>query len=312
MFRQGLDALGQLYSQKAVTVLRIRQHPPDWPHPCVAYEKRGWPFTESCWSTLYKWQRKTVDVVYQDDKSSTNQGRQTQRTAGPPLVPNRFAQQLSACIFTNEQKDRSLVIGLYQDFFLHRFRDLTLLNFCNRGWGDTEISLVADLMEYVPQLVDLNVSLNNMTPRGCQILAAALNKQCPDLSSIDLGGNHGMGNDGIQAMASILPRLRSLDLLDCGIGDDGCTGLIDLVLFGTDKPPRLTHLNLYDNEEITASSCKALARLIEANPSSGGTLRLDGCHIGKRGLLHLQSLSKTWIIIGDEFARIEYETRDSE
>jgi Leucine Rich repeat len=79
LFRQGLDALAGLYSHQFTLVFKVTAFPPSYPkgypvehaspaqrkHATTPYERRGWPFTESCWAGWTKSGEKTIDLSHQ-------------------------------------------------------------------------------------------------------------------------------------------------------------------------------------------------------------------------------------------------------
>ncbi|KAG7401127.1 hypothetical protein PHYBOEH_002685 [Phytophthora boehmeriae] len=127
-----------------------------------------------------------------------------------------------------------------------------------------------------------------------------------------------IGDEGAAAIASLLSatsgvNIAYLELLDCGIREDGCKALADVL--SQQKAPGLLTLNLNYNAELSdagvstlvdglfsnsalkqlhlgycgvgSSSCIKLAQLISLPSSAIETLSLQGNQAGDDGLLHL-------------------------
>jgi len=53
LFKQGLEAMPELYSHPRISVLRVKEFPPNNAGTSqVGYDQRGWPFAESSWAGL--------------------------------------------------------------------------------------------------------------------------------------------------------------------------------------------------------------------------------------------------------------------
>ncbi|KAI9993685.1 hypothetical protein PInf_015982 [Phytophthora infestans] len=101
-----------------------------------------------------------------------------------------------------------------------------------------------------------------------------------------------IGNEGAAAIASLLQATSSvnvayLELLDCGIGADGCKALADVL--SLQKVPGLLTLNLDYNLEIGDAGVNVLIDGLFSNTTLK-QLHLDYCNVGPNGCIKLAQL----------------------
>ncbi|XRB24418.1 hypothetical protein RI054_38g142740 [Pseudoscourfieldia marina] len=101
--------------------------------------------------------------------------------------------------------------------------------------------------------------------RGVSELARGL-RGCRALVELDLGGNPGVGDDGIKPLCASLsraPKLASVSLSCCGLGDAGAGHVSRLV-------ETLVRLDLSGNPSIGAEGIRALVLALSAGGASRG------------------------------------------
>ncbi|KAG3218375.1 hypothetical protein PC129_g10815 [Phytophthora cactorum] len=101
-----------------------------------------------------------------------------------------------------------------------------------------------------------------------------------------------IGNEGAAAIASLLQassgvNIAYLELLDCGIGEDGCRAIADVL--SLQKAPGLLTLNLDYNLEINDAGVNVLFDGL-FNNTALKQLHLDYCDIGRNGCIKLAQL----------------------
>ena len=117
LFWQGLGALADLYAHPDIETYQIKEFPSTFDSSTeTPYERRGWPFAESCWAAFSMEVTKSTELKYPDPNSS-NVPWPKNSPSVPPLLPNEFERQLEFCKFTNDAEDRPRIVELYQEFF---------------------------------------------------------------------------------------------------------------------------------------------------------------------------------------------------
>ncbi|KAL4108414.1 hypothetical protein PRIC1_000130 [Phytophthora ramorum] len=101
-----------------------------------------------------------------------------------------------------------------------------------------------------------------------------------------------IGNDGAAAIAGLLQatsgvNIAYLELLDCGIGEDGCRALADVL--SQQKAPGLLTLNLDYNLDVGDAGVSVLVGGL-FNNTALKQLHLDYCGVGPEGCIKLAQL----------------------
>ena len=277
LFKQGLACLGMFYSHNGTTVLRLTKFPEgykkeDQPEDANVsdYCDRGWCFTESAMASLTKDFRKSLDLGRMcDDKEykySFELIEDCTKGGGrrPPLLPSAFAAELETKSFTNGKDDKPLVKRLYEAAFQEQFGKATELRYNFLGWGDAEVTQLAEVLASgaAPRLEKLILHGNKIGDEGCKALAAALKEgAAPRLKELELQCNN-IGDEGCKALAAALgkngalPLLKSLVLHRNGIGDEGLR-VLATALEQTGAVPQLQDIELDAN--FSAKAIMALA-----------------------------------------------------
>ena len=120
----------------------------------------------------------------------------------------------------------------------------------------------------------LNLSLNNLDRRGCELLAEGVQRM-PCLERLDLNWNEGIGCGGAVQLVSSLhsSKLRELGMYRTGISDPDFDCLARYIHSTTS----LEELRIGRNE-ISVESIDSLCRALSAN-SSVRRLDMTGCHL---------------------------------
>ena len=121
---------------------------------------------------------------------------------------------------------------------------------------------------------DLNLSINNLDRRGCELLAEGVQRM-PCLEELYLSGNKGIGCGGAVQLVSSLhsSKLRELRMNRTGISDPDFDCLARYIHSTTS----LKVLGIGENE-ISVESIDSLCRALSAN-SSMRMLDMNGCHL---------------------------------
>lgn len=287
LFRQGLKALGSLYSCKDTRVISIADFPDRTPRiPSLpGYEERGWCFTEMCWANLTAedFRRPPERLTY-----STKPLRSTSTVA--PLVPDRFAQRLGECHFTNEKTDRERVIDLHKHHLRRFYEKTTKLDWTGRGWDEARLQDAMEVIAngYTPHLKELMLGGNrDITHVGCNLIAQAI-ALGTRLEKLSLACNNQVGDEGVQALCPVLSRVKSLDLYGCNISAKGCKTLVEGLLQAETSSSSVKQMNLSGNKDIGDAGLAEICRLFH-HPLFGGLkdVKLDSCGCTENGLDHL-------------------------
>lgn len=237
LFREGLEGLSNLFTHTNTTILKVTQHPPNYPRGynlpensnVAAYIHRGWPFTESCWASMTKDSSKTLDispVTLQTEPlpyvSLTQMTVAGQR--GPPLTPERFDHAIQDCCFTNGKEDQRLVMRLYRNSFIQTFHSIQSLDYSGLGWDDTDVTRFCEILRggCAPQVKSLSLKSNRIGVHGCRSVVAAL-EAVPSVTKLELGGNPRIGDQGCTSLAKVSHGLVHLDLDGTGLTNAGLT-----------------------------------------------------------------------------------------
>ena len=250
-FGTALDNLGHLYSHPHTIVIRCTKLPVDYPKGYILpdnanraeYADRGWPFTETAWSSLIKSRNQNFDLgmlsgmawpMLHSIHEVCTKGVRTM-----PLLPEEFNAALEVKRFTNGKEDHPRCSELYRKAFDHRLGSATILKLNSLNFGDSDMAQLArviatQVFKFVRSLV---LHSNNISAPGIQVLAASIKTSTlPKLQYMYLGGNM-IGDEGAEAIASMLangnvPLLKELDVRDSQIGPKGLHALADAIASG--------------------------------------------------------------------------------
>jgi Ran GTPase-activating protein (RanGAP) involved in mRNA processing and transport len=129
--------------------------------------------------------------------------------------------------------------------------------------GPKGCAALAAVMKHLPRLQQLNVSFCDILDEGLQLLSRAL-RYVPRLTQLQLIGN-GLTAVGMQTLVGLLrsgtvPLLTELSLADnVGIGDDGIAALASILPVCA---PRLTVLRLYDTGTRLGGLCALVRSMV--------------------------------------------------
>lgn len=197
-------------------------------------------------------------------------------------------------------------------------------NFSGYGFNDDEVEQISHKISHVPYSIKLNLSDNDIGPKGVESLAVN-----PRISALDLSNNH-IGQEGAKILAQnttikeldvsqneigdegakALAENRSVEKLTatyCNIGDEGGIALfqnnsLEVLNIGGNgigeagakaiaENKTLKELNISENE-IGDEGAKALSKNTTLEK-----LIIINCNIGKEGLELLDSAKTTFGII---------------
>lgn len=286
LFKKALHGMNQLYAHPLVTVLRIKDFPPDFEQSAtlLPYDKRAWPFFEFCMAAMTSHRDdKIIDLQYptKNNGNANDMAKKDQPSSNcvPPMTPARFERELAKRSFTNAKDDRPLILELYPKEISRRFDNVQTYNLIRQFWGDAEMSLVAEMIRdgHLPYLKSLWLDQNTFGVQACRELACALSFRRIELDSLQLSYNTNIGDEGFKAFGPLLPYLARLHLRKCGLGDDSCHLLWNKFESCGDGPKRLNFLDLSDNENITDTGCDSLTRLVKHVNNKSLNVRIDTC-----------------------------------
>ena len=235
LFKAGLGGLGPIYSHPHTIVLRLTTFPPGYPASykrdgqvaldagaAATYYNRGWTFTESCWASLTKSSKNSLDIGHVSTSGSALTtlaglwGVVSSCTRGggrlPPLTPPKFKEQLKMKRFTNGKEDYPLVVQLYRDIFRKRFRSTTTLDYSGLGWSDELVRQLVPLIRsgVLVELRTLNLSHNAIGDDGTIALIRWLHRErahlLPQLREINLSNNR-ITSRGMRAFAACIKNM---------------------------------------------------------------------------------------------------------
>ena len=235
LFKAGLGGLGPIYSHPHTIVLRLTSFPPGYPASykkdgqvpldpgaAATYYNRGWTFTESCWASLTKSSKNSLDIGHVSTAGSDlttlagHRGLISECTRGgerlPPLTPHKFKEQLKIKRFTNGKEDYPLVVQLYRDVFRKRFRSTTTLDYSGLGWSDELVRQLVPLIRsgVLVELRTLNLSHNAIGDDGTIALIRWLHRErahlLPQLREINLSNNR-ITSRGMRAFAACIKNM---------------------------------------------------------------------------------------------------------
>jgi hypothetical protein len=113
---------------------------------CAKYYDRGWPFVESCLSSLVKKYDKVYHNYYEVEFGQDRE-LSSSKTVLPPLIPEQMKYQLETKTFSNGKVDRPRVYRLYTQAFLKWYTGRTLLDFSDCAWKDDEIMKMSQVIQ---------------------------------------------------------------------------------------------------------------------------------------------------------------------
>ena len=150
------------------------------------------------------------------------------------------------------------------------------LDHCKLNYSDVrilaDVHILADAIKNCRNMLNLNISYNNIGIDGAKILASALKDH--DLHSLDVSYND-IGNDGAQALAHAIKNCSNLHTLDVShniIGSDGAIAFANVI----EHCSNLHTLELSHND-IGYDGIKAIA---DAIGHCSNLHSLGICHIG--------------------------------
>ncbi|CAB9525273.1 NLR family, pyrin domain containing 13 [Seminavis robusta] len=286
LFQQGLYALPLLYSHPQTSCLRLTTRPTDYPEDynlpqganVAEYMDRGWPFVESCWMSVAKSSGKVLNLFHDEHQRKEATNGKSFMFMPPPLTPEKMKDRLLQKSFTNAKSDYPRVSDLYSRSFGFILGRLRKLDYAGFKWDAQMVTEVADIIGkgFTPQMEILNLNGNQLGTEGCSALADAfcgpftpqvlrhvtlsgvkLNLEACQALSRGLAAlfalrilelpETDLGDEGVQAMAPVLVRMRFLDLSKCNLGVPACRALADAA---AQDSVQWTHLRLENNKAI--------------------------------------------------------------
>ena len=220
---KAIESMALLYAHRLTTVYLVT----DQRHLDPPRNNRGWPFFEECLTKLFKeapppkryrlpngvgpttmWQK--VIRIGDDELGGLHQG--------PPLAPTRFLKEMANKVFS-KPSDRNLLLSDYRKTISHGFSGLEKLKLARRGWNDADLAEFAVTLKEVecPQVVEMDLSANDMTAKGVEALGVAVKGGAiHSLESLNLSDC-----SGVTVLPANLAELKQLQVLKL----DGCIGL---------------------------------------------------------------------------------------
>ena len=242
-FRRALDGMDLLYAHQETCVWRMTRlvdgHPESRP-----YVERGWPFFETSVSQFIKPSHLCLDLgsevarralaefqgEIKEPEALAAQGKCNVDEGGgafdklkdarrPPLVPERFAEEVRTKAVTNG-KDVDVLIQLQEKVALLTLSQSHELIFSSLGWGRSEVALLVPALQLCSSLQTLDLEDNKLDPEDAALIVDEL-VGLPLLTTLRLDDNS-IGVEGAKALAEKLPAgLTTLWLDDNSIGDEG-------------------------------------------------------------------------------------------
>mgnify|MGYP006122639019 FL=1 len=161
-------------------------------------------------------------------------------------------------------KTNATILKIAEQLKTHQH--LRLLNIPWNNFDDEAVQLLSNALEFNTVLEDLDVSSNGIGPAGAAFTSVSLCRNST-LRSLNLGDN-AIGDDGVTALAlHVLQRNTTLEVLNLhsnAIGDRGLSALASTLK----STSTLRHLDLSRNL-ITIEGAAALARAFVANRQRG-------------------------------------------
>ena len=217
VFDAALGNMSMWYAHPLTTVILLTA---DRPGLTLSYHARGWPTYEFFMARAVKPTDETC--AYWEKTYDVSAG-----VPCAPKAPTAFAALLQARTFTNGA-DKDTVTQLYSKTLSEHYARVQTLRFVSRDWSACE---------------------------AMDLARALLECGAPHLLDLCLRNNPRIGDEGVSALATVfeagaLPRLKSLSLSLCGIGQPGFSKLC--AALATGKTPMLSQLSLYGNHLITS------------------------------------------------------------
>jgi len=217
LFQTGIEGMSLFYTHPQTTVLRVTSFPDDFPqaydlpegYEPAMYDKRGWCFTEQCWSTLTKPASMSLDVGAWSGRFDYLTGAITEtKKMGrrpPPLTPDGFERAISGKIFGNGKEDRPTLIRLYAKSFEATFLRVRELEYDGLQWDDRDVQMLVSVLRYkggLPCLTKLSLRRNHITDVGAGVLAK-ITGELPCIGELDLSYNR-IGARGMKAVHGMM------------------------------------------------------------------------------------------------------------
>jgi len=192
----------------------------------LPFEKRGWPFSEQCWSTIdkrYSGSTFNLSLLHEDDNSYRHlYDRCAINGTGLPLERDQFCKEIHLLSF-GRSGDREKVKKLYKDSF-ENFKKTKVLIFGHLNWSSGVSQGFFNLVNknFASCLVSLDVSHNQLTPRVCSNLERCFeNEKLENLKEVNLSYNP-IGDHGVSLLCSVFLRLTCLKIRGVGLSALGC------------------------------------------------------------------------------------------
>ena len=244
LFQEALTSLDTLYSHPNTIVLRFTKLPEGYPSgyniPSNAniaeYANRGWPFTESWWSSIIKDRWGSWDAGKLSGSEKTLEHMRRSCTLGVrqvALTPDQFDAEVRKKKFTNGKEDQPLCSRLYRSAFKKRLSSARVLNLNAMGMDDEQaIQLAAVLRTGVCANVKvISMHSNRVTSRGLVAVVAAITAVTFASLKKFIVGNNDFGDVGANEIAAMITEgaTKSLEVLDVRSSSISSAGMQALV-----------------------------------------------------------------------------------
>uniref|UniRef100_A0A7S3AR41 Uncharacterized protein n=1 Tax=Haptolina ericina TaxID=156174 RepID=A0A7S3AR41_9EUKA len=184
--------------------------------PC---NQRGWCIAERALSALVKDDPLLLELgELNAPRDWADVLKQCKASRGPPLTPPAFEEMIrqglaGGTLVFGVSGDVDLVIERYREGFVRAFTNCSFISFKSMRWGDDEVILLTQAMEYahanggLGKLARLGLSGNLIGDKGCTALAKAftVSGAFKELLTVDLFSNK-IGDAGGQALVEALDR----------------------------------------------------------------------------------------------------------
>jgi len=218
-YERSLHHMNLWYAHQETSVWLLSKPPPS----TQPYGERGWPTFERAISQMITPGCKVLDLGLLDGRCKDWSRTVEVCKAGqqPPTVPETFAMELQWKGFARGS-DRTFVAEKYRETFDDLMGSTRELKFRSLGWGNSQVSKLAEAIPRCSRLQVLDLRENHIGDEGAEKLAAVI-WHCSDLRKLDVSGNE-IGDNGASLLCQAIPkssRLQILDLAQNGIGDRG-------------------------------------------------------------------------------------------
>lgn len=314
LFKEGLEALSYLYSHPKTIVYKVTKTPPDYPrgykiandenlrsHAVVPYQNRGWPFTESCWSSLTKSVEKTVDI--------------SQSSYTPKQIDQVFEgafENISVESIERAEKEASDEDKLYCILFMKHFLGREMVMYMGDLPYAIQIKFVSEMREIIvpARHAPLSPEFFNNIIDGCSFTngkedSSTVKRLYQKFFERHFGAakmlnyqRMNWNDEQVSAVAATiaLGYTTNVEQLFLGmnhIREEGCAALAGAIL--SQRAPQLTHLNLDFNLDLKDSGVRALApaiTYIQKLSLSGTFISEKGCCVISDAILDAGESSK--------------------